>query len=76
MAEFCLDCYNKFFSSSDENLTENDIISDLDLCEGCGEYKLCIIKIKEDYLHKVTKKRNTKWYSFLKKLSTRIFGKC
>ena len=45
MAEFCLECFNKY---SKEKLAENDVIMDIDLCEGCGEIKPCVIRRKEN----------------------------
>lgn len=46
MAEFCLDCWNEMNNSNDTE--SNFIISDdLELCEGCGEYKRVIIREKE-----------------------------
>lgn len=42
MAEFCLDCWNEINETNDP--PEKYIISkDLELCEGCGEYKHTII---------------------------------
>ena len=42
MAEFCLDCWNKLNDANDKE--ENYIMSkELDLCEGCGEWKHVII---------------------------------
>lgn len=45
MAEFCFDCLNKM---NDSNYTEKDVqvSENLDLCEGCGEYKHVVIAIK------------------------------
>lgn len=42
MAEFCLDCWNKMNHTHE---TERDwILSDeLDLCEGCGEFRRVIV---------------------------------
>ena len=40
MAEFCLKHYNELF---DENLTEKDVVLELDFCEGCGAVKPCVI---------------------------------
>ena len=49
MAEFCLECYNKIMGTNDP--TNKYVISkDLDLCEGCGEYKHVIIRIKRRHL--------------------------
>ena len=46
MAEFCLDCLNKYYSKEDEQLTEEDVTVCEDLCEECGEIKDCVITIK------------------------------
>lgn len=45
MAEFCLDCYNKL---NDTNYREKDVTLDdeLDLCEGCGEWKPCVLSLE------------------------------
>jgi len=44
MAEFCLECFSKLENA---NYTERDFIlsdeDDLDLCEGCGEWKRVVI---------------------------------
>ena len=40
MAEFCIECLSKEF---DCRLSENDVISDVDLCEVCGELKMCVV---------------------------------
>ena len=48
MAEFCFNCYKKYFNKNAER--ENFIISkynNLDLCEGCREYKPIIIREKD-----------------------------
>ena len=42
------------------------ISKDLDLCEGCGEYKHVIIRMKDRYY--LFKKLNTKLYLFLRKI--------
>ena len=42
MSEFCLDCFNKFW---DKNLKENQVSLHQDFCEGCAEYKPCVIKV-------------------------------
>ncbi len=46
MAEYCLDCWNKINESED---SEKDFIlsEDLDLCEGCGEWKPVIIRARK-----------------------------
>ena len=47
MAEFCLDCFNKY---NDDKLTENEVIlsKDLDFCEDCCQYKRVIIRISNN----------------------------
>lgn len=48
MAEFCFECYNKLHGGNRKK--ENYIISDeLDLCEGCGEYKRVVISYKKNH---------------------------
>lgn len=44
VAEFCLNCWNEL---NETHYTEREMVVDhdeLDLCEGCGEWKPCIIK--------------------------------
>ena len=48
MAEFCLDCFNKM-NETDYAEDEVEISKDLELCEGCGEYKRVVIKLENDY---------------------------
>lgn len=45
MSEYCLDCVNRIWKS---HLIERDFIlsRDLDLCEGCGEYKHVIVRLR------------------------------
>ncbi len=45
MAEFCLECLKE--SIGDKNLTEEDVVTEFDLCEGCGKWKPCVVAIKE-----------------------------
>ena len=47
MAEFCIDCMNKYILSSGKKLTEKEAVTEPDLCEGCGEWKPCVIVIKK-----------------------------
>ncbi len=67
MAEFCLDCVNNYFMGKKEKLTEDDVIMCEDFCEGCGEIKDCVIKIKEKepnsfikYVMSILKRKNKK----------------
>ncbi len=50
MAEFCLDCINKYILNNNEYLTEKDVVTDIDLCESCKELKPCVIRIKGDII--------------------------
>lgn len=46
MAEFCLDCWNKINGKNDP--PEKYVLSkELDLCEGCGEWKNVIVAERE-----------------------------
>ncbi len=42
MAEFCLDCWNKIHGRHD---TERELVltRELDLCEGCGQWKRTVV---------------------------------
>lgn len=51
MAEFCLECFNRF---NKMKLTEKEVLLEDDLCEGCGEVKPCVIAITKSP-KKVTK---------------------
>ena len=48
MAEFCLDCWNKI-NKTEENEKKYVLSKDLDLCEGCGEWKRVIIMERKAY---------------------------
>ncbi len=43
MAEFCLECLNKYIMPEDKPLKEKNAVFSYKLCEGCGEWKLCVI---------------------------------
>lgn len=50
MAEFCLSCYRESFidyGTPDENIIMSDEYN-LDLCEGCGQWKQVVLEIKND----------------------------
>ena len=47
MAEFCLECFNKYEMNGKNKLTEKDVIMSNDFCEGCAEFKPCVIRIKK-----------------------------
>lgn len=48
MSEYCLDCWNEINETNDPK--EKYILSkELDLCEGCGEWKPVIIRANPLY---------------------------
>ncbi len=55
MAEYCLDCLNKYME--DKKLREQDVVTAPDFCEDCGEWKSCVITIKKsiarELLHRI-----------------------
>jgi len=55
MAGFFLECFNKYIS--DEKVTEKEGITDFDLCEGCGEWKPCVIRIKRKNIFKIVENK-------------------
>ena len=52
MAEFCLECWNRLNETNDPS-NKYIVSKDLDLCEGCREWKnVIIMERKHFYLHK------------------------
>jgi len=47
MAEFCPDCWNRINGSEDDK-KKYVLSKDLDLCEGCGEWKHVIIRERDN----------------------------
>ena len=45
MAEFCLDCLNKI-NGTNYDESKYIISDDLDLCEGCGEWKPVVVAMR------------------------------
>lgn len=43
MAEFCLKCFNEQWN---KNFTEEEVKTAVCLCEGCAEYKPCVISLR------------------------------
>ena len=43
MAEFCLDCWNKMNGT---HYTQEQVWTEEDLCEGCGEWKPVVVGIR------------------------------
>lgn len=56
MAEFCVDCENKALGPEYEPIDPADVVTDWDFCEGCGEWKECIV-CYEPWYHGPRKKR-------------------
>lgn len=48
MADFCLDCWNKINKTNDSG-RKYILTEDLELCEGCGEWKRVIIAKRNSY---------------------------
>lgn len=48
MAEFCLECWNELNGTNDSE-KEYIMSKDLDLCEGCGEWKRVIVAERKIY---------------------------
>ena len=48
MAEFCLECWNELMETNDPP-KKYHISKELDLCEGCGQWKPVLIGIKWRY---------------------------
>ena len=46
MAEFCLDCFNKYITDNGKTLKEKDVILIDDWCEGCQQHKPCVAVIR------------------------------
>lgn len=53
MAEFCVDCWNKL--NGEDEASENYVLSrEMELCEGCGEWKHTIIRRRDfPFLYKL-----------------------
>lgn len=58
MAEFCLSCWNRI--NHTKSTERNWIFSkELDLCEGCGEWKLVIVRPRQaKWLYDMTHRQN------------------
>lgn len=44
MAEFCLECFKRDFGN--KHYKRRHVALDWDLCEGCGEWKECVVTIR------------------------------
>lgn len=63
MAEFCLDCFNKLEGT---DYYEDEVTlgyDDLDLCEGCGQIRPCVVELRPPSLwyRWKTRKERKKW---------------
>ncbi len=43
MAEFCLKCFNEL---NETDYTEKEVWLEVDFCEGCGEWKPCVMELR------------------------------
>lgn len=46
MSEFCLECYNKYVATEETQVTEDDVVMQYDICEGCKRNLPCVLFIK------------------------------
>lgn len=43
MAEFCLKCFNELNGT---NYQTNEVWQEEDFCEGCADWRLCVIQLR------------------------------
>lgn len=43
MAEYCLECLNRIHGTG---FRKNEVVLMKDLCEGCGEFKPCVVSLR------------------------------
>ena len=63
MAEFCLKCWREMFEKADDPYEDDEFDTWEDICEGCGEIKLCVWPKKgiiARMKHKARRKRRQK----------------
>lgn len=53
MAEFCKDCVKECVGLSDKELKRIVLSKDLDFCEGCGQWKPVVVKVRATFWEKV-----------------------
>ena len=60
MAEYCFECFKKVF---EEKARERDYIlsEELDLCEGCGEWKRVVVRVKKPRMYMWKKKMRARF---------------
>lgn len=46
MAEFCKDCFAKYRGGAEKELRRAVMSGEPDLCEGCGQMKPVVVRIK------------------------------
>lgn len=51
MAEFCPECWNKM-NGFDEMENRYQVSAELNLCEGCGEWKRVVIKPRRGFSYR------------------------
>ena len=68
MAEFCLDCFNKYCVSEKNKICKEDAVFSEDLCEGCGKYTLCVVSIKR---HNKKSSVSEKLHNIIEKIKKR-----
>ena len=69
MAEFCLDCFNKYLIKQGRKVSEKDVILSDDWCEQCAAWKPCVVVVTP----KTLSGRIERAYNITKSLSGRSF---
>ncbi len=53
MAEFCLECMNKYEVTKGYKLKRSEVLCAEDLCEYCGKIKPCVSIVKRRAMYKL-----------------------
>ena len=55
MTEFCKDCAVKYLGFTPEEIRRAVLSDELELCEGCGEYKPVVVSLEPTLYGKIKK---------------------
>ena len=76
MSEFCLDCVNKHFMDNGNELLIKDVVTEVNLCEGRGQIKPCVIKVRRMARYKLySGTRQKRFIMFLIKIIKKLLAK-
>lgn len=56
MAEYCKECAAKVLGLTEKEMSRADFSTDPDLCEGCGQWKPVLIRIKPTITETIKRK--------------------